>query len=491
MSSARLILAAALLAGPAGAATQPCAALSASGGSVQARPIAAVGTTPAFCRVTGTLRPVAGSRIGFELLLPAAASWTGRFQMLGNGGYSSALPRAAMMAALGRGSAVVATDTGHDGDDPSFARGRPEAIVDWGWRAVHLTARAAQRLAARYYGRPPSHRYFAGCSTGGHQAMMEAQRFPDDFDGIVAGAPGADRTRLNAAFLWQYLSNHPRGRNDTAILDSGDLQLLARHSYASCRSTNGGLGGGLADDPWLNDPLSCRPDPAALLCRPGASGDCLSPTKVEAAQAMYQGVHDPRSGASLTYAWLPGSETGWSGYWADPGNAQQPARINFWRDWVFRTPEWTWWSLNPARDLAVAQRRLSATVDAVSPDLSRFRAHGGRLLVYHGLADPVVSPRDTVAKFRHARSVTGGDEWARLFLAPGVGHCAGGPGFDRFDPQAAMEAWVERAVVPEHLVAADAAGRTRPLCPYPRRAVFRGGDPRRADSFTCSAPPTS
>jgi feruloyl esterase len=176
------------------------------------RTVVASETGQEACHVTGELRPAAESRIGFELWLPTAAAWTGRLVMLGNGGYSSSVPLAAMMRELGRGSAVVATDTGHQGDDPDFARGRPQAIIDWGWRAVHLSAVAARTLATHFYGRAPHHRYFNGCSTGGHQALMEAQRFPRDFDGIVAGAPGAARVRLNAGFLWQYLSNHPRGR---------------------------------------------------------------------------------------------------------------------------------------------------------------------------------------------------------------------------------------------------------------------------------------
>jgi feruloyl esterase len=491
MSCARLLLAASLLSAPVQAATDACTALSSADGGVRAAPVAAAAGRPAFCRVTGTLRPVPASRIGFELHLPAPGAWTGRFQMLGNGGYSSVLPLEAMATALAHGSAVAATDTGHDGDDPDFARARPQAIVDWGWRAVHLTAQSTQALTARYYGRPAAHRYFAGCSTGGHQAMMEAQRFPDDFDGIVAGAPGADRVRLNAAFLWQYLSNHPHRRDDAPILDAADLGLLARHGLERCRSASGRSAGGLADDPWLNDPLGCRPAPAALLCRRGQAGACLSAAKVAAAAAMYSGARDPLSGSRLTYPWLVGSEEGWRGYWSDPTDPARPARAGFWRHWVFGDPAWNWWSFDVARDLASAQRRLSGEIDAVDPDLARFRGRGGRLIVYHGLADPVVSPLDTIDKYRATLAATGGDEWSRLFLAPGVGHCGGGPGPARFDAQAAIEAWVERRRPPERLIAADAAGRTRPLCPFPSRAVFRGGDTTVAASFACAAPPTS
>lgn len=488
MSYVRPTFAALLLANPASAANNRCLALSSADGHIQARPVAATSMAPAYCRVTGTLRPVPGSRIGFELQLPQPERWTGRFQMFGNGGYSSALPQRAMALALARGSAAIATDTGHTGDDPDFARGRPEAIVDWGWRAVHLTAQAGQALVARYYGRTAAHRYFAGCSTGGHQAMMEAQRFPDDFDGIVAGAPGADRTRLNTAFLWQFLANHRSGRSDAPVLEPGDLQLLARNSYDACRSANGREAGGLAEDPWLNDPVGCRPSPAALLCRLNQAGPCLSAAKVEAATAMYRGAPGADGGATVTYPWLPGSEAAWSGYWADPKNPAQPARIDFWRDWVFRQRNWHWRSFDPPRDLAIAKQRLSKTIDAVDLDMLHFRQRGGRLLIYHGLADPVVSPLDTIAKFQAMQATTRGGDWTRLFLAPGVGHCGGGPGHDRFDAQAAIEAWVELGRAPERLIASDAVGRTRPLCPYPQRAVFRGGDPAVAASFACVAP---
>lgn len=442
---------------------------------------------PAHCRVSGVLRPVKGSRIGYQLWLPRA--WSGRLQMLGNGGYASALPEAAMAEGLARGSAVVATDTGHDGDDPDFARGRRHAIVDWGWRAVHLTALAAKRVVARFYGRAATLSYFNGCSTGGHQAMMEAQRFPADFDGIVAGAPGSNRVRLNAAFLWQYLSNHRAGDDSTAILDRSDLKLLADHSLARCRTRNGAAGGGLAGDGWLNDPLACRPDPAALQCRPGETGACLPAEKVAAARAMYAGARDAR-GAPVTYPWLPGSEAGWGAYWADPRAPDQPMRVNFWRVWAFDDPAWNWWRFSYARDLPVATRRLSPTIDATDPDLRVYRARGGKLLVYHGLADPVVSPLDTLAYRRAMLARTGpAADWYRLFLVPGMGHCGGGDGPNRFDAQAAIERWVEQRHAPASLPGALADGTARPICAYPARAMHRSGDGTRASDFTCMAPP--
>ncbi len=485
MSFARawLLMPLVLATGVTGAATSDaCSALRDPGAQLVAETVEA-----GYCRVRGTLHPVAGSAIGFELRLPSAARWTGRFQMLGNGGYSSAMPEAAMAQAVARGSAVAATDTGHSGDDPDFSRGRPQAIVDWGWRAVHLTAETTQRLTTRFYGRAAAHRYFNGCSTGGHQAMMEAQRFPKDFDGIVAGAPGADRVRLNAAFLWQYLANHRRGDDAHPILDPAALALLADHSLTSCRAANGGKAGGLAGDTWLDDPLTCRPRPAALACHPGEGKACLSPAQVAAGQAMYAGAAGGRGRPALTFPWLPGSERGWASYWADPEDPRQPARTNFWRIWAFSDPAWSWWTWNTAHDLPRVQARLSATIDATNPDLRAFRRSGGRLLQYHGLADPVVSPLDTLAKRRaFLRRTGGGDDWSRLFLVPGMGHCGGGDGFNRFDAQAAIERWVEAGTAPDRLIAADTGGRRRPLCSFPRRAVFQGGDATDPDRFACT-----
>ncbi len=476
----------AVLAGSADAAArsaQSCAALADRGASITTQTPAADGV----CRVTGVLRPVPGSRIGVQLWLPPHAAWSGRMVMLGNGGYSSRMPIAAMREQLARGAAVVATDTGHDGDDPDFARGRPQAIADWGWRAVHLSAVAANRIATRYYGRAPRYRYFNGCSTGGHQALMEAQRFPNDFNGIVAGAPGAARVRLNAAFLWQYRANHAPGDDSRAILGPSELALLQRGSLAACRAANGGAAGGLAEDSWLNDPAACRFDPGVLACPAGRTDQCLSPVQVAAARAMVRGAVDPRSGAQVTHPWLPGSEAGWAAYLSD-GGRPQPARTSFWRVWAFADPAWSWWQFDFGRDLDRVRRTLSPVIDAVDPNLARFRAAGGKLLHYHGLGDPVVSPLDSMQYRARVAARMPTADWYRLFLAPGMGHCGGGPGFARFDPQQAIEQWVEQGRAPDRLIAmpADpAATATRPLCPYPARAAFTGGDPARAQSFTC------
>ena len=485
---------------PPGTAAMTCPALSGptTSAAITTTIIGRAGpiTLPAFCRVKGVLSPVSGSQIGFQLWLPQ--NWNGRFEMLGNGGYSSMLPIDQMAHYLREGYAVTATDTGHQGDDPDFAVGHPQAITDWSWRAVHETAVAARALVTRYYGRAPDYRYFFGCSTGGHQAFSEAQRFPGDFQGIIAGAPGYDRVRLNAGFLWQFLSNHRPGDNSNPILGQQQLNLLQKASLATCRRSNGGAGGGLASDPWIDDPLSCWFDPAVLQCPAGGDGRrCLTPAQVAAARKMYRGATDP-AGRRVFFPWPPGSEAQWSTYWADPVRPTQPMRVNFWRIWAFDDPQWNWWRFSFGGDLTRAIHKLSSTVDASSPDLDAFAAGGGKMIHYHGLADPVVPPLDSIAYHdrvvahvakKHSRAQQRVGQYYRLYLAPGVGHCMGGTGPDQLNLQQAIEAWVEKGRAPDRLIASTRPGApeqlSRPLCPYPQIARYTRGPSERASSFAC------
>jgi feruloyl esterase len=449
-----------------------------------------VSETDGACRVSGVISPAKSSRIGFQLWLPAA-SWNGRFLMLGNGGYSSALPLAAMRAHLEAGYAVAATNTGHAGDDPSFARGRPAAIVDWSERAVHLTAVRSKTLVARFYGRPAHHAYFQGCSTGGHQAFMEVQRHPEDFDGIVAGAPGHNRTHLNAGFLWQYLQNHRTGDDAQPIVPAAKLGLLTSGALARCGRQNGASAGGLPSDPYLNDPTACDFDPAVLLCQTGDAPDCLTADQVAAVKRMYGGARNPRTGERIYFGWPFGSERGWGLYWADPANPAAPARASFWRDWAF-DPAWSWWRFDFDRDMKRADDALARTINAMSPDLSAFRRRGGKLIHYHGLADPVVPAQDSISYhervFEKLGPATGG--FYRLFLVPGMEHCGGGSGPQPTGLQASIEAWVERGEAPDRLLGRHIQdGSSRPLCPYPAVARYDGRGPTgEAASFACAAP---
>jgi Tannase and feruloyl esterase. len=411
---------------------------------------------PETCRLTVVASPVEGSRIEFEPWLPATG-WNRRLKMLGNGGYSSALPYRHMAGAVAAGYAVTATDTGHKGDDPAFAIGLPQSIVDWGHRAVHETIVAAKHLTGQFYGRLADFTYFEGCSTGGQQGLMEAQRYPADFDGIVAGAPGNNRTRLNVGFLWQFVANHRA--DGTLILPASKLGLLQEGSLRACGTESERTRG------FLENPLSCRFDPADLVCTNNAASDCLTTEEAAAARRLYAGARNPRTGAQIYPPWPPGSEVGWSLYWADPRDPRQPARANFFRFWAFGDPGWDWRSFDFDRSMRLIDPKLMRAIDAVEPDLSRFARGGGKLIIYQGLADPVVSPHDTVRYFDRiwgSGSIDTAD-FARLFLVPGMAHCGGGPGAIDLKADLALEAWVERGMAPELLPATEATQLAPPL----------------------------
>ena len=457
---------------------------------------------PEFCRVIGSASPVEGSIIGFEAWLPTDG-WNGKLLMLGNGGYSSSIPYMQMAEYLRRGYATAATDTGHIGDDPVFARDNPVSIVDWGDRAVHASRLHAGTVIASFYGETPQYSYFAGCSTGGHQALMAAQRYPEDFDGIIAGAPGHNRTHLNAGFLWQFMRNHTRAGQE--IVPADKLAMINAAVLAQCRDNNGTRSGGLPADPYLDDPLTCDFDPQKLACGADREADCLSSEQIEALDAIYDGPRNPRTGKRIYFGQTPGSEAaggppalpGWSFYWADPRQRERPARLSFWRYWAFDDPEWNWWDFDFDADMSIVDQRLAPVINAMDADLSGFRRAGGKLLHFHGLNDPVVPATDSISYFERANARGNGvEDFYRLFLAPGVEHCRGGPGPDEFDLLTALEDWVERGEAPERIIATgrtvqspDGAGEfTRPLCPYPKYAEFSGaGDSDRAETFFCGA----
>ena len=479
-----------------------CAALSASADPsvtvTTAAPIAATAELPAHCQVKARVHPVPGSDIGFEVWLPLTG-WNGKLHMYGNGGYSSALPAPAMRDGLEAGYAVVGTDTGHAGGDPDFARGKPEAIVDWGHRAVHESVVRAKAMVARFYGAPARYTYFEGCSTGGQQALMEAQRYPADFDGIIAGHPGSNRTHLNTGFLWLFLSNREPGQNGRPIIPASKLPMIAQASYRACRGANGSAtAGGHAADPYLNDPLSCRFDPASIRCRGADRPDCLTPAQVGAMRKIYDGPRNRRTGERIYFGWPVGSEATWSAYWEDGRDPTQPMRANFWRVWAF-DDRWNWWDFDFDTDMKRVDDRLAPVINAMDADLEPFRRRGGKLIQYHGLADSTVPAADSVSYFERVLDRYGGDEamvagFYRLFLAPGMGHCGGGPGPNVLQLRPALEDWVERGVAPAQVVAARftdndrsrPAAVTRPLCPYPGVARHRGGSPNEAASFACT-----
>ncbi len=448
-------------------------------------------TVPAVCQILGFAAPTADSRINFELWVPLAASWNGKLLVFGNGGYSSAIDYAEMVTFVARGYAVMGGDTGHIGGDLRFVIDHPEKMTDWGTRSVGEIAKAAKPVVQGVQGRAPSRTYYSGCSTGGHQGYAAVQHYPEVFDGVVAGAPGNNRTRLNVAFLARYRANRKPGDDSgTVILPATKLPAIASAVVRACDATDA-----LADG-VVSDPRQCRFDTASLLCPAGTdTATCLTPVQKTVLDTFYTDIKNPRSGELIYPAFPPGAEMGLQQYWG----STEPTRADYWRHWVFAGASFNWWEFDYDRHLAEADRRVGTRVDQVNTDLGAFKARGGKLIVYNGWNDPVVNARDTIAYYERVRARQNGqaatDEFFRLFLVPGMAHCGGGTGTSTFDMVAALEAWVERAVAPEVVPASRVTGgvvtRTRPLCAYPSLAVYAGtGSIDEAASFRCAVPST-
>ena len=465
---------------------------------VPAGPFVAPGSTralvtPLFCRVEGVASPSSDSSIGFEIWMPPPSAWNGRFQAVGTTGFLGAIEYGDMVAALSRGYAVAGSDAGHAGGELKFADGHPEKIIDWSYRAIHVVTNLAKLVVRNYEGRHPDFTYFFGCNTGGHQALSEAQRYPGDFDGIVAGAPANDRINEIVAYQHIWRASHDNdGRN---ILPAGKLHLLGQAVVKACDRLDG------VQDGVLENPLQCRFDPDTLRCEGSASASCLTAAELTAVKKIYEGPHNARTGERIFPGWPFGSEsagpTATQGQgWRQIVDLPEPRRTEFWNYFVFNNPSWDWRTFDFDRDLEYANRKVGY-VSAVDHDLSAFKRSGGKLLLYAGWSDPILPGGDPIHYYDEVTHAMGGREatesFARLFMMPGVGHCSGGPGPDTIDPITAIESWVEKGVAPEKLIATKIESgkvvRERPLCIYPRVAKYSGsGSSDVASSFACQLP---
>jgi feruloyl esterase len=430
--------------------------------------------------------PTADSRIAIEVWIPAGSRWNGKLLGTANGGFAGSIGYPAMAAALSKGYATAGTDTGHTGDNLDFAVGHPEKLTDWSYRAIHVMTDLAKQVVKASRGRLPDRAYFEGCSTGGQQALSEAQRYPADYDGIVAGDPGHNRVRLILGFLWSWIAVHDAGGQP--ILPASKLPLLTSAAVSACDAKDG------LQDGLIASPLSCPFDPAALACSGADSDTCLTAAQVEAVRKVYQGARDPRSGEQIFSGWAPGSEAGWGSYIVNPS---EPVRVAFLRSLVFKNPAWTPRDFDWEKDVAVADRAIPS-IAAISRDYRAFKARGGKLIMYTGLADPVVPPGDTIGYYQDVVKAAGGlsetQSFFRFFPVPGMGHCSGGPGPGSFDALGALEQWHEQGVAPAHLLGRHLSNgtpdRTQPLCAFPAVARFDGvGSPAAAESFTCVEAP--
>ena len=438
---------------------------------------------PAHCRVLGVVAPA----IRFEVWLPEPSAWNGRFEAVGGGGFAGVISHGAMAGALQAGYATASTDTGHVATDLEWL-GNAGRLRDYGYRAINEMTSKAQAVIERYYDRSPDYSYFNGCSTGGRQGLMQAQRFPNDYDGIVTGAPVNHFVETHFTQLWVALAAKPV--SDESILSAEDLARVNDAVLAQCDTIDG------VEDRVIEDPRVCHFDPAVLQCSGSQAGECLNEGQVSALRKIYSGPVNPTTGESLFPGLAPGGETTWS-LVTSPGPAQIPKEY-FARS-VFKNPNWDWRTFDFADDIDLARRLTGEVLDATNPDLSAFRDGGGKLILYHGWNDQVIFPQGTIDYYERVEaaltakpSTTNPEtsDFFRLFMVPGMTHCRGGTGTDQFNTQAAIEAWVERGVAPDRIEASrredGAVTRTRPLCPYPQTAHYDGsGDPNDTSNFVC------
>lgn len=426
--------------------------------------------------------------------MPAEAAWNGKFLGTGNGGYSSALSYPLMESALQKGYATAGHDTGHTGQDLRFGLGHPEKVQDYAWRAVHTMTSVAKILVRVHLGRHPAQSYFSSCSAGGHQAMSEVQRFPGDYDGVIAGAPANNRIRQTFGFVGMWTAMHDAATG-APLVGMEELKLVNKAAIAACDAHDG------VSDGLIGDPRRCGFDPVQLACRSGrtAQGACLSERQVQAFREVYAGLKHPRTGEQIFAGLSKGSEAlgeaasqSWRQYLIDPPRPMRSEALSY---FLFHDPNWDWRTLDMERDLAFADREIGF-MNATATDLSPFARRGGKLILYAGWADPIVPPMDTIQYYERVAKTMGGlaqtQQFARLFVAPGMGHCGGGPGPNRFDALGALDRWVTKGEAPAQLLATHETGgrvdRSRPLCPYPQVARYKGnGSVDEAAHFTCAA----
>jgi hypothetical protein len=470
---------------------------------------------PAFCRVRGEIKPTSDSLIKFEVWLPA--QWNGKFEQVGNGGLAGSINLFALAGVLKKGFATAGTDDGHQGSpvDGSWAIGHPEKVKDFGYRAVHLTNEKAKEIIAAFYGKAPKYSYFNGCSEGGREAMMEAQRYPQDFNGILAGAAANKWTELMAAFAW----NAQALNSATSFISPEKRNAVRDAALAACGSQDG------VKDAYIKDPLSCRFDPSVLLCKDSDSNSCLTLEQLAALKKIYSGPKNPRTDKQISAGYEPGAEglPGFPGiafdsyiYGAGPGASLDAIFSSaVYGGFVVEDSKWKFSDLNFDKDIATAQEKIGPTLDATNPDLGAFRAHGGKLIQYHGWNDGSPSPHHAVEYYEDTMAKMGGfnqtSKFYRLFMAPGMMHCGSGPGPNMFgntldfaapnDPDrnifAALERWTEQDMAPDKIIATKYTNddpskgieMTRPLCPYPQIAKWTGKGPTSdAQNWACQVP---
>lgn len=462
---------------------------------------------PAFCRVVAHSHLSSDSDIPIEVWMPLAG-WNGKLEGNANGGFAGSIDYLAMGASILHGYATTGTDTGHaaSGIDATWALGHPEKIIDFGHRGIHEMTRVAKLIVPQYYGSAVTRSYFDGCSDGGREALMEAQRYPEDYDGILAGAPANYWTGLLSLAV---VDTQALTVNPASFIPPAKIASISKAVVAACDKLDG------VADGVLNDPRQCHFDPASMQCKEGENTtECLTALQVTALKAIYAGLHDA-NGQSIFPGYLPGAEdgsAGWTLWITGPAPAKSAMALfgtGYYSNMVYDNAAWDYKTFELSSGLKAANEKTADALNATNPDLSAFRKHGGKLIIYHGWNDPAIPALNTVNYYESViakMGQAGADSFTRLYMVPGMQHCGGGPGADQFgefmyttvsDPQRnmriALENWVEKGTAPGSFVASKAAtanspAMTRPLCPYPQSAKYKGsGDPNQAENFVCEA----
>jgi len=487
-----------------------------------------------FCRVGGFISPTGDSHIGFEVWLPSAGTWNRKLAAVGNGGLSGALNYRAMPPVFNRGYATMTTDLGHVStppgsvEDATWALGHPDKVVDYAYRAEHLSTQVARQVVAAYYGIAPAHSYYSGCSAGGIQGMTELLRYPEDFDGYIIGDATPDHLGQEMAAFWNTLA---ASLGDPAeALKAPQISVVHEAILQQCA----GKDGGLASDRFLSNPQVCRFEPRKLQCAEGQDGaTCLTNAQVGILERIYGGPVNPGTGEHILSGLTPGTELGWDRYFVGKSNPVGPERpwAGFLASMVYSDPDYLrqqkYLSFDFDHDYqrlrhqVVGGESLDSSWNTRNRDLESFRRSGGKVIHYHGWDDPNIPAleavrfyQDIVAGQAARRRLTPQQakdatrEFYRLFMVPGMGHCSGGEGPSSFgqngqrplkaDPEydtlSALERWVERGVAPEMFVGSrvdvdsGAIDMTRPICAYPASPAWKGnGSTNDAGNFTCNA----
>jgi len=433
---------------------------------------------PAHCRVTMVLKPTSDSNINAELWMPVE-NWNGKLLATGNGGWAGAIQGYGdMQIALRSGYATVATDTGHsaaDGPMGNFALGHPEKVVDFAYRAVHDMTVQSKRIIAAFYEKPLQYSYFKGCSTGGRQAVMAAQRYPGDFDGIIGGALANRHIHMHTSSI---ASSVRLSRRPEEAISEAKAKMVSQAVMDKCDTLKEG---------FLNNPRQCEFDFTALLCKGEDNDSCITQAQLRTVEEFYGGLKNSKdelifSGQSLSSP-LPALES--------TDEAPNAFLMDTVRILGFQDADYDWRTFDLDRDMPIIDA-AAGFVDAVDPDLRAFKAHGGKLLLYHGWNDFGIPPENTIYYYESVLKEMGEDQadWMRLFMVPGMGHCSGGDGPYSFDTLGTLEKWREENTPPDQIMGSNPqSGLTRPLCPFPQYAEYDGtGDLKDAENWKCREP---